>query len=231
MGSSMTYSLRPAPARAASASSRAILSRCASPPDRVVAGWPSRRYPSPTCCTCQSAWPSFSSRGKKRIAWSTVSCRTSCDVAPVHPHLEHFGLEALAAAGIAGHEDVGHEHHLHFQVAGALAGLAAAAGDVEAEGARRVPALAGERRRGEDPPDLVERLDVGDGVGPRRAPDRLLVDEHDVVHRLPAGERVERADALAQVLLGGVLAVQPRSPVRDRARRARACSCPSRRRR
>ena len=31
------------------ASSRAILSRCASPPDRVGAGWPRRRYPSPTC--------------------------------------------------------------------------------------------------------------------------------------------------------------------------------------
>ena len=32
----------------------------------------------------------------------------------------------------------------------------------------------------------------------------------DVVERLDAGERVERADALAEVLLGRVLAVQPR---------------------
>ena len=39
----------------------------------------------------------------------------------MHAHLEHFGLEALAAALVARHEDVGHEHHLDLEIAGALA--------------------------------------------------------------------------------------------------------------
>ena len=60
------------------------------------------------------------------------------------------GLEALAAAVVARHEHVGHEHHLDLEIARALARLAAAAGDVEAERARACTAArarAARRRR------------------------------------------------------------------------------------
>ena len=39
------------------------------------------------------------------------------------PDVEHLALEAGAAAGLAGHEDVGQEHHLHLHVTRALARL------------------------------------------------------------------------------------------------------------
>ena len=66
-------------------------------------------------------------------------------------------------------------------VAVALAGVAAAAFDVEAEMAGREVARAGLERLGEDGADLVERLDVRHRVRPRRAADRALVDEDHVV--------------------------------------------------
>src|SRR5204863_5360639 len=46
------------------------------------------------------------------------------------------------------------------------------------------------RERGEELPDLVEGLHVGDGVRARRATDRLLVDQADALQVLEAGERV-----------------------------------------
>ena len=104
-------------------------------------------------------------------------------------HLEHLRLEALAAALVARHEHVGHEHHLDLEIARALARLAAPAGDVEAEGAGGVAALPRSGSVGEDAPDLVVRLHVRHRVRARRAADRALVDEHHVVERLAAGER------------------------------------------
>ena len=131
---------------------------------------------------------------------------TSTTLLPEVLHVEHLGLEARAVALVAGHVHVGHEDHLDLDVARALALLAAAALHVEAEGARGVLALPGERHVGEDAPDLVERLDVRHGVRARRAADGLLVHEHHVVERLVAAELVERADAFAEMLLGRVLA-------------------------
>ncbi len=52
--------------------------------------------------------------------------------------LERFAVVAPATADIAGHVDVGQEVHLDADQAIALAGLAAAALDVEAEAARVV---------------------------------------------------------------------------------------------
>src|SRR5438128_9336228 len=132
------------------------------------------------------------------------------DVSAVDLHLEHAGLEAFAAALLAGDEDVGHEDHFDLEVAGALAGVTATAGDVEAERSRGVPALPGERCVGEDAADFVIGFDVRDRVRSRRLADRTLVDLDDVIDRLDAGDRVVRADALAEVLFRAVLAMKPR---------------------
>ena len=55
----------------------------ASPPERVGAGWPRRRYPRPTCWRCQRVWPRRPSRMKKRMASSTVSSRTWATFRPL----------------------------------------------------------------------------------------------------------------------------------------------------
>ena len=58
-------------------------------------------------------------------------------------HLQRLAVEALAAADVAGDEHVGQEVHLDLDQPVALAGLAAAALDVEAEPARPVAARLG----------------------------------------------------------------------------------------
>jgi hypothetical protein len=93
-------------------------------------------------------------------------------------------------------------------VPGALALLATPARQIEAEGGRAVFPLPRERLGREQLADFVERLDVGDRVRPRRAPDRRLIDQHRILEQLPAGERGHRAYRLAQMRLGGVLAAQ-----------------------
>ena len=115
---------------------------------------------------------------------------------PLHLHVEHLGLEALAAAVVARHEHVGHEHHLDLEIARALAGLAAAAGDVEAERARACSraarasgASAKMRRISSNAFTYVTGFERGD------LPIGLWSMQHDVVDRLEAGERVVRADA------------------------------------
>ena len=64
-------------------------------------------------------------------------------------HLQRLAVEALAAADVAGDEDVGQEVHLDLDQPVALAGLAAAALDVEAEPARPVAARLGLGQPGE----------------------------------------------------------------------------------
>ena len=91
-------------------------------------------------------------------------------LAPV-VHLQHAALVALALALLAHQLDVGQELHLDRDGAVALAGLAAAAGDVEAEVPDGVAALPGFRSGSEDRPDGVKRLQVGDWVGARGASD------------------------------------------------------------
>ena len=151
-----------------------------------------------------------SPRGEKANRFIDGELEDVVDVLAVDADVEHLGLESLAAALVAGHVDVGHEHHLDLEIAGALAGLAAAACDVEAEGAGRVPALPRQRRIGEDAPDLVERLHVRHRIRARRFADRTLVDHDDVVDRLDAGDRVDTRRRLAEVLLRAVFAVEAR---------------------
>lgn len=102
------------------------------------------------------------------------------NVAAAVLHVEHFAAIAAAAALGAAHEDVGHELHVHLQVARALACLAAAPGDVEAEVAGGEAARLGFGLIGEERADRVEGLDVGNRVRARRTADGGLIDEDDV---------------------------------------------------
>src|SRR4029077_2947728 len=68
----------------------------------------------------------------------------------------------------------------------ALARLTAAAGDIEGEASRLVPADARLGQLGEELADEGEDADVGRRVAPRGAADRRLVDVDHLVHRVHA---------------------------------------------
>ncbi len=93
------------------------------------------------------------------------------DVLAVVEDAEHLWPVTLAAALLADQLDVGEELHLDGDGAVALAGLAASARDVERKRAGHEPFLASLGREGEQAADLVERLDVSDGIRTRRAAD------------------------------------------------------------
>ena len=117
-------------------------------------------------------------------------------------HFEHLRPETLAVALIARHEHVREELHLDADLPFALARLAAAARHVEREVARREPAQPRVLRRREQVADRIERLQIGDRIGARRAADRLLVDQHHVTDELGAFETVEPAHAPVPITLG-----------------------------
>ncbi len=138
--------------------------------------------------------------------------------------LEHLGAIALAVAVGTAQVDVGEELHLDVLEAVAAARRTAARAGVEAERALRVSALACERRSGEALADRVECADVARRIGARRAADRRLVDEHDVVDQLGAREPAVRTRRLGRLPLGA----QQRG-VQDVLRRASTCRNPKRR--
>ena len=123
------------------------------------------------------------------------------DVFALVLHFEDGGLVARGVALFAGELDVSEELHLDGDGAVAFADIAAAAGDVEAEAAGGEVLAAGVGLRGEELADGVEGLDVGDGVGARRAANGRLVDEHDVVEEVRAGELAEGVGDVAAVTL------------------------------
>ena len=108
----------------------------------------------------------------------------------LEPHLERLAVVAAALAGLARDVDVGQEVHLDLDLAVALAGLAAAALDVEREAARLVAAHLRVGR------ERVELADVGEEVGVRRrvragrAADRALVDLDHLVEDLDPLDRL-----------------------------------------
>ena len=110
------------------------------------------------------------------------------DVAALVLDVEDGGFVTGSVAFFAGKLDVGEELHLDGDGAVAFADVAAAAGDVEGEAAGGEALALGVGLGGEEGADVVEGLDVGDGVGARRAADGRLVDEDDVVEVLRAGE-------------------------------------------
>ena len=130
-----------------------------------------------------------------------------------HGHVEHVGdrlaleqdfqrlaVVALALAGVAGDVDVGQKVHLDLDDAVALAGLAAAALDVEGEAPGLVAARLGFRQAGEPFADRREGAGIGRGVGARGAADRRLVDVDDLVDMLEALDAVVRGGAFAGVV-------------------------------
>ena len=108
-------------------------------------------------------------------------------------HLERFAVVAFAVARLARHVDVGEEVHLDLDQAVALARLAPAALDVEAEAARLVAARLAFGQAGEPVADVGEGAGIGRGVRARRAPDRRLVDVDDLVAIFEAGDLVMMA--------------------------------------
>jgi hypothetical protein len=86
--------------------------------------------------------------------------------------------------------------HLDLDDAVALAGLAAAALDVEAEAAGLPAAGARLGELGEELADLVEGLGVGAGVGAGGAADGALVDGDDLVEGGEALDALVGADAV-----------------------------------
>ena len=99
---------------------------------------------------------------------------------------------ARAAALGALHVHVGQELHVDLDVAVAAARFAAPAFDVEAEMAGRIVVRPGLDRVGKHLANRVEGLDVRHRIGPRRAADRALVDQHHVVDLAVAEDVVER---------------------------------------
>ena len=106
----------------------------------------------------------------------------------LEPDVEGLAVVALAVALLARHVDVGQEVHLDLDLPVAAADLAAPALDVEREAAGLVAARPRLLRLGEQLADLVEQPDVGGRVGPRRAPDRRLLDLDDLVELVQAGD-------------------------------------------
>ena len=98
--------------------------------------------------------------------------------------VERFAVVALAVADIAGNVHVGQEVHLDLDQAVALAGLTAAALDVEAETSGTVAARTRFRELGKQVAQGREQAGVGRRIGSWRAPDRRLVDVDDLVEQV-----------------------------------------------
>ena len=121
----------------------------------------------------------------------------------LHVHLEHLGdalfaihdlqrfaIEAMAVADGAGDPDVGEEIHFEAIRAVAFAGFAAAALHVEAEPARLVAAALRFGKLRVEVANVVEELDVRAGIRARRAADRRLVDDDQLVELVDAFDAI-----------------------------------------
>ncbi len=106
-------------------------------------------------------------------------------------HLQHLRLVARALAFFADQFHVGEKLHFDRDRAVALAAFAAPAGNVEGKMSRRVAALLALRQGSEQFADGVECLDVGHRIGPRRAANRRLVHQHDLVNPLRAFHAID----------------------------------------
>ncbi len=142
------------------------------------------------------------------------------DGVPAVVDLQRLAVVALAAADLAGHVDVRQELHLDLQDAVALAVLAAAALDVEAEAPGPVAPHACLRHAREELADGPEEARVRGRVGARRAADGALVDVDDLVDGLRALQGIvgARLDARAADAAGQ----GPVEDVRDERGLARA---------
>src|SRR5262249_50869584 len=131
----------------------------------------------------------------------------------VHRHLEHLADVAPLVRDLpdvravpsplaltARDVDVLEEVHLELLEPVALARLAPPTGDVEGEVPWPEPEGLRLREAGEQPPDVVERLDVRDRIRARSAADGLLVDEPNAAEVLEPEECVVGAGRLERGL-------------------------------
>ena len=114
------------------------------------------------------------------------------DVLALVLDLERLAVVAVAVADVARHVDVGQEMHLDLEHAVALARFAAPAFHVEGEASGAVAALARGGHAGEELAYRREEPGVGRRIRARRAPDRALVDVHDLVEELEPRDRFVR---------------------------------------
>ena len=164
------------------------MTRCASPPDSVGAGWPE---PDVAEADVDQRLQVPGDRRDRREEVDGLLDRHVehlGDGLALVVHLERLAVVAGAVADLARHVDVRQEVHLDLDRAVAGAGLAAAALDVEGEPALLVAAHLRLGGLGEQLADVVEDAGVGRRVGPRRAADRRLVDVDDLVDVLEAGD-------------------------------------------
>ena len=102
--------MRPVPRRA---SSRASLTRCASPPESVVAGWPSVEVAEADVARASAACRAIRGTPRRRSQRlldrhvEHVGDRLAAEL-----HLQRLAVVALALADVAGDPDVGQEVHL-----------------------------------------------------------------------------------------------------------------------
>src|SRR5437016_2991181 len=137
------------------------------------------------------------------ITTTVLPCDTSsCSTSSSFLTSWKFSLAVvgLPLAGIAGDVAVGQEVHLDLDDAVALAGLAAAALDVEGEAAGLVAARLCLRQPREPLADRRERAGIGRGIRARGAPDRRLVDVDDLVDMLQPLDAVVWRGSLAGVV-------------------------------
>ena len=170
-------------------SSLASLTRCASPPDRVVAGWPEPDVAQPDLGERAQVAGDRRDGGEEVGRLLDRHVEDLGDGLALVVHLEGLPVEPGPVADLAGHVHVGQEVHLDLQRAVARARLAAPALDVEREAAGQVPAHLRLGRAGEQLADVVPHPGVGGRVRPGGPADRRLVDVHDLVEVLEAGDR------------------------------------------
>ena len=189
VGSSSMYSVRPVSRLESSSDS---LTRCASPPESVVARLAELDVAEADVGQRLELLADRRHRGEELDRLVHGHLQHFVDAASLVADLERLAVVALAVADVAGDVDVGQEVHLHLGHAVALAGFAAPALDVEREAPGVVAARARLGHAGEQLADRREQPRVGRRIGARRAADRALVDAHHLVEMLQARDRIVR---------------------------------------
>ena len=122
------------------------------------------------------------------------------NIFPLVPHFQGFAIVAGAVAHFAGHIDIGQKLHFDLDDAIAVASLAAAAFDIEAETPRLVASHLRLGGLAVELADVIENAGIGGRVRPRRAADGLLVDVNDLIHILHAFHGVVLPGAVGSVI-------------------------------
>ena len=130
------------------------------------------------------------------------------DIFAAIAHVEDAGFEARPAAFFADELDVGEKLHFNRDGAIALAGFAAASGNVEGKVAGGEAAALGVGSGGKDFADGVEGFEIGRGIRTRRAADGRLVDDDDFANVRVAFEAVAEFLDAAAGAFGGEGAVE-----------------------